>query len=144
MAKAKKQKEEFVKLDMSFEDAMRLAMKTSPAFMLKLNVGEKTEIPNVSKRVLEFVTLQLIPPDEYPEVELNASSFFIVPCIVYPDDKTFNLHPILSRIDPYQKNTVTGIFAMPNGNPTITIEKDGKFLGSQSFVLDLGASSKRW
>ncbi len=80
MSKGKKQpqKEEPVKLDKSFEDAIRLAVNASPAMQVKLVPDIKTEIKGVKGRVLEFIRIAVVNklPDDN-SIVANAGHFYV-------------------------------------------------------------------
>ncbi len=84
MDKGKKKKEEFVKLDMSFEDAMRLAMKTPPLMTMDLILNEEQELRDhetpiaYSGRIIQFRQMFVQPDTErvhnfYIEIKRTAN-----------------------------------------------------------------------
>lgn len=80
MSKAKKQKpeDEKVKLDMSFDDAIRLAMKTPPMVSIDLPLNEEKEIidpngkHNYSGRIISFRQMFVEPADSE-----KVSNFYV-------------------------------------------------------------------
>lgn len=82
-------KEEHIKLDMSFDDALRLAMKSPPIFSKKLQLSVETELKKVSGRIIEFISLEIDNGHEKP------SQFTLLVKIVDTDGSTseFPLHP---------------------------------------------------
>lgn len=122
MSKDKKQnpKEEPVKLDMSFEDAIRLAMKTSPAMQIELIPNVKTEIKGAGGRVIELISVTVYNNPDEDSLPPNASNFYIDAEIKSGSRIVYNTFVIPPNI--YQKNLQKCEFYKPqNRFPTISV-----------------------
>lgn len=74
--------EDHVKLDMSFDDALRLAMKSPPIFTKTLKLSVETELKKVAGRVIEFISLEIDNEIERP------SQFMLLVKIINKDGST--------------------------------------------------------
>ncbi|HMX36709.1 MAG TPA: hypothetical protein PKL81_13225 [Ferruginibacter sp.] len=122
--KKKGKKEEPVKLEMSFEDAMRLALKTSPSNQIILRINEKQEIKGASNRIIELISIELLPPKNVPDAILNASNLGIEYTIKLPDESKME-KSYAARIDPYKPNMNVGYFNLGNTETRILIPEGG-------------------
>ena len=117
--KNKGKKEESVKLDMSFEDAMRLAVKTSPAFMQKLTLGKAVEILDCENRTIELVYINAPDAEELlngfqilAEVkEINPATGVFIPA----NEKTVIF---ISSLNPKQIDKKSAFFNINSGKYT--------------------------